>query len=136
MEEIDLCCRIHALGYRIVCVPSAKVYHLGGGSLPKGNPKKVYLNFRNNLLLLHKNLTVKSRGKIIFRRQLADGLAAAMFLLTGKFSSVGAVWKAHRDFRRMRKNYTVSPLSDVLSGLPGADRNIVWDYYVKRKKTI
>lgn len=136
MEEIDLCCRIHALGYRIVCVPSAKVYHLGGGSLPQGNPKKVYLNFRNNLLLLYKNLPVCRRKKVILCRQLADGLAAGLFFVKGNFRSVGAVWRAHRDFRRMKNKYTRFPNADVLSSLPGADVNIVWNYFVKRKKTV
>lgn len=135
MEEIDLCCRIHAAGKRVCVVPDSVVFHQGGASLPAGNPKKVYLNFRNNLLLLHKNLPEKTGRRKLFIRRLCDSLAFFMFLATGKWRSAGAVLKAHRDFRTMKRNYTQFPERDMLSSLPGADRKILIDYYLKRKKS-
>lgn len=135
MEEIDLCLRILAMGYRIVCVPRARVYHLGGGSLPKGNPRKVYLNFRNNLLLLHKNVPSKRRGPLLFVRRLADTAAAGIYLMKGDWRSARAVWQAHRDFRHMRRSYTSEPRADVLAMQPAPRRMVVSDYYLKRIKT-
>lgn len=136
MEEIDLCCRIHAAGYRAVCVPSSVVYHVGGASLAQGNPRKTYLNFRNNLLLLHKNLPASRSGKRLFIRRLYDSLAWFKFVVSGDFPNASAILKAHSDFRKMRKSYTRHPADDVLSSLPGADKNIIIEHYLKRKKTI
>lgn len=134
MEEIDLCCRMIGAGLRICFVPDSEIYHMGGASLPQGDPKKVYLNFRNNLLLLYKNLPRKRGRKILFRRRLADTLAFGMYMLKGDFPSARAILKAHRDFRRMRGNYTDFPERDYLSGLPGADRRAVLDRYLFRRK--
>ncbi len=134
MEEIDLCCRLHARGRRVCAVMESAVYHVGGASLPQGNPKKTYLNFRNNLLLLHKNLPRRKGRRLLFWRRLADTLAFGMFLLKGDFPQARAVLKAHGDFRRMRRLYTDLPETDTLSGLPGARRNIVVDRYLLRKK--
>ena len=136
MEEIDLCCRIINAGYQNYLVPSSKVYHVGGASLAQGNPKKTYLNFRNNLLLLHKNLPVKTGKNKLFRRRLADTLAFGMFVLKGDLKNAGAILKAHRDFKKMRKDYTVFPDKDALSELPGGNISAVWQHYVLRKKTI
>ena len=134
MEEIDLCCRIHAAGYRVVVVPDAMVFHVGGASLSQGNPKKTYLNFRNNLLLLHKNMPVKQGRVKLFVRRLYDTLAWGMFLLKFDFKNANAVLKAHNDFRKMKKLYTEHPDINVLASLPGAKRNIIIDYYIKRMK--
>ena len=134
MEEIDLCCRIHAAGYRVVVVPDAMVFHVGGASLSQGNPKKTYLNFRNNLLLLHKNMPVKQGRVKLFVRRLYDTLAWGMFLLKFDFKNANAVLKAHSDFRKMKKLYTEHPDINVLASLPGAKRNIIIDYYLKRMK--
>lgn len=122
MEEIDLCCRIHAAGYRVCVVSDSKVYHLGGASLNYGDPKKTYLNFRNNLLLLHKNLPADRGRRVLFFRRLADTLAFFMFVAKGDMASARAVLRAHRDFRRMRRQYREHPHADVLRTLPGADR--------------
>lgn len=130
MEEIDLCCRMHAAGYKVYCVPASVVYHVGGASLPQGNPKKTYLNFRNNLLLLHKNLPEKKGKKVLLLRRLADTLAFGMFLLKGDFGDAGAVLKAHKDFRKMKKLYRDFPAEDFLYRLPGADRYIVRERYL------
>ena len=134
MEEIDLCCRIHAAGYRVVVVPDAMVFHVGGASLSQGNPKKTYLNFRNNLLLLHKNMPVKQGRVKLFVRRLYDTLAWGMFILKFDFKNANAVLKAHNDFRKMKKLYTEHPDINVLASLPGAKRNIIIDYYLKRMK--
>lgn len=114
MEEIDLCWRIQLLGYRLAAVPQGVVYHLGGGSLDASNPRKTYLNFRNNLLMLHKNLPDGVRGRTLFVRRLLDTVAWAKFLLTGDFANAGAVWKAHRHFASMKREYTVHPEVDLL----------------------
>lgn len=136
MEEIDLCCRVHLAGLRVCALSGSHVYHVGGASLNQGNPKKTYLNFRNNLLLLHKNLP-KGRGRrILFLRRLADTLAFGMFLLKGDIANARAVIKAHNDFRRMRGRYTLRPDQDVLRELPGANRNAVIARYLFRKKTL
>ena len=134
MEEIDLCCRMHAAGYRVMSLSDSEVYHVGGASLNQGNPKKTYLNFRNNLLLLHKNLPEKKGKKILFLRRLADTLAFFMFVAKFDFPNAKAVLKAHGDFRKMRKNYTNHPDKDVLRPLPGSSRLIVIDRYLLRKK--
>ncbi len=131
MEEIDLCCRMHNLGYRVCVVPESKVYHLGGASLAQGNPKKTYLNFRNNLLLLHKNLPEKQGKKVLFKRRLMDTLAFFMYVAKLDFPNAKAILKAHADFKKMRKNYVVFPDKDILSSLPGADRCIVADRYFR-----
>ena len=134
MEEIDLCCRIHGAGYRVVAVPDVMVFHVGGASLAQGNPKKTYLNFRNNLLLLHKNMPIKEGRKKLFIRRLYDTLAWGMFMLKFDFKNANAVLKAHNDFRKMKKLYTEHPDKNVLASLPGAERNIIIDYYLKRMK--
>ena len=134
MEEIDLCCRMHAAGYRVCALSDSAVYHVGGASLNQGNPKKTYLNFRNNLLLLHKNLPVSRGRKILFLRRLCDTLAFLMFIAKLDFANAKAVLKAHHDFRKMRKDYTDHPAADTLSTLPGASRSIIIDRYLLRKK--
>ena len=104
-EEIDLCCRMIALGYKVMALSDSVVYHVGGASLNQGNPKKTYLNFRNNLLLLHKNLPTGKGRRVLFVRRLADTLAWGMYVVTGDWKNAGAVWRAHRDFRSMRNLY-------------------------------
>jgi len=134
MEEIDLCCRIHAAGYRVCAISDSEVYHVGGASLNQGNPMKTYLNFRNNLLLLHKNLPSGKGRKILFLRRLCDTLAFGMYVAKLDFANAKAVLKAHSDFRKMRKSYTVHPETDTLSSLPGTDRYVVADRFLLRKR--
>jgi len=104
MEEIDLCWRMRNKGWKLACVPQSTVYHLGGGSLSYDNPRKTYLNFRNNLLMIYKNS--HWRWCILSTRFFLDYLAALMFLCLGKVGSFKAVLNARRDYRKMRKNYT------------------------------
>ncbi len=102
-EEIDLCWRMRNQGWLLACVPQSTVYHLGGGALSYDNPRKTYLNFRNNLLMIYKNS--RCRWGVLSIRFFLDIAAACMFLVTGKSGSAKAVLEARRDYKRMRKNY-------------------------------
>ena len=134
MEEIDLCWRIHLLGSDIRMVPQARVYHLGGASLPQGNPRKTYLNFRNNLLLLHKNLPAGEGRRLLFIRRLYDTLAFGMALAKMHWGDAKAILKAHRDYRRMRAGYTEHPTRNLLREMPECHCNIVIDHYLRGRK--
>ncbi len=135
MEEIDLCWRIRLLGFSLAAVPESKVYHLGGGSLPADNPRKTYLNFRNNLLMLHKNLPDNIRGGFLFRRRLLDTVAWIKFVLSFDFANAGAVWRAHRDFAKMCKQYTFHPQENLIGKDDASRVNILTSYYLKGRKT-
>jgi GT2 family glycosyltransferase len=103
MEEIDLCWRMQLLGLSDIKVePQSVIYHLGGGTLSANNPRKTYLNFRNTLLMLYKNLP-KNKLWILSVRMLLDGGSALVYLLQGKKELFNAVREAHRDFRKMRR---------------------------------
>lgn len=105
-EEIDLCWRLNLMGRRIVCVPKSRAYHLGGGTLPKGNPRKTYLNFRNNLTMLYKNLSDEELPRVMLIRKYLDYLAAFQMLVLGR--SIGdfkAVLRARRDFAAWRHDF-------------------------------
>ena len=132
LEEIDLCWRLKNGGYTLKVVPSSVVYHLGGGSLPMNHPKKLFLNYRNNLLMLHKNLCAKQRKKIFFARVLLDTMAGGLFLLKGQWSNTRSVIRAYKAFREMRKAYPVPESSMSLSGI--YPRSIVLDYFLRGKK--
>lgn len=97
MEEIDLCWRLQNLGYTLKVLPASVVFHVGGGTLPNENPRKIYLNFRNNLALLFKNLAPADLYVLPLRMML-DGLAAANFLREGKWRFAWAVLMAHLAF--------------------------------------
>ncbi len=105
MEEVDLCWRLKNMGYQLMNVPASKVYHVGGATLHKSNPFKTYLNFRNNLFLLYKNLPENKLTKILFIRMMLDFLSVVRFLATLSFKDIGAIFRAHRDFRRGKKKY-------------------------------
>lgn len=105
MEEIDLCWRLRARGRRILCVPQSTVYHVGGATLSKSNSKKTYLNFRNNLLMLYKNLPQEELPSVMRMRCLLDYVAALKFLLSGSLGDFKAVVRARRDYRNMREDY-------------------------------
>lgn len=127
MEEIDLCWRIRLAGRQVWAVPAGRVFHLGGGSLPASNPRKTYLNFRNNLLMLHKNLPVSGRAWRLVKRRLLDTMAWAKFLVSLEFKNAAAVVKAHRDYARMKARYSTDPQSDLLASRP----NILTKYYLR-----
>lgn len=132
MEEIDLCWRFRLMGYKIGVVPQSVVYHLGGGSLDASNPRKTYLNFRNNLLMLHKNIPVKCRREKLFWRRMLDALAWAMYVAKGQWGNAGAVWRAHRDFVAMKKKYNLYPSANLLGGKDV--KNILVEYYIRGRK--
>jgi GT2 family glycosyltransferase len=140
MEEIDLCWRLKNRGYRIMYEPASVVYHLGGGTLPQGNPRKTFLNFRNNLFLLYKNLPQESLRRILFTRMVLDSLSALRFLLKGSGGEFLAVFRAHMQFykgypkyRQFRKNekqfITRSEHREIYPG------SIVKEYFVKKNFT-
>ncbi len=103
MEEIDLCWRMRRADWTLMCVPESTVYHLGGGALSYDNPRKTYLNFRNNLLMIYKNK--QHPWGVLSLRFFLDYAAACFFLLQGKKGSAKAVIEARRDYRRMRRAY-------------------------------
>ena len=115
MEEIDYCWRAQLAGWKVNVVPSSKVWHLGGGTLPQGSPFKLKLNFRNNLLLLEDNLmatfvaggtsrrTAACKARLrIFARMVLDGGSAAVYLLTGRAEAFRAVVSAHKEYRKLK----------------------------------
>jgi GT2 family glycosyltransferase len=139
-EEIDLCWRLRSRGYGIACVPQSKVWHVGGGTLPKDSPHKTYLNFRNNLLLLYKNLPDERLETVMRVRFWLDALASVQFLLTGKWGSFLAVWRGRRDFFCMRPQFVADRernlKATVLSPVPEQTAvSILWQYYARGKKT-
>lgn len=139
MEEIDLCWRLRARGRRILCVPQSCVYHVGGATLSYNNPRKVFLNFRNNLLMLHKNLPEKDYSMIMFVRRILDYVAALKFLVTGDYKSCKAVYEARREFRRIKKEYkedrTKNLQTTIIESIPQkSDFFILWRYYACRCK--
>lgn len=135
MEEIDLCWRMQLAGFKVFAVTDSTVYHLGGASLSALNPRKTYLNFRNNLLMLHKNLPDRTRSYKLFVRRLLDTLAFGNYMATLKWKHAAAVVKAHNDFRRMHKMYTIHPEVDLLDESQESQRNIITDYYLHGKRT-
>lgn len=105
MEEIDFCWRAKNAGYRVEYCPQSVVYHVGGGTLPKSNPRKTYLNFRNNTAMLYKNLPSGRRCRVMTVRRLLDYVAAVKFLIGGNKGEFNAVFEAHKAFRKTKKIY-------------------------------
>lgn len=139
MEEIDFCWRLQNLGYKIKVFPKSVVYHVGGATLSKENPRKTFLNFRNNLALLFKNLAFPNNIYIIFARLLFDGLAGVQFLLKGKFKDTFAIIKAHFAFYfwipTLIKKRKLHSVKKELSELDGTfNKSIVFQYFVKNKR--
>lgn len=105
MEEIDLCWRLKSRGRELACVPQSVVYHVGGATLSKENPRKTYLNFRNNLLMLYKNLSDEELNGVMRVRCLLDYVAFARFVAAFDIANAKAVWRARRDFAHMKHDY-------------------------------
>lgn len=140
MEEIDLCWRFAKAGYRVRFVPESVVYHIGGGSLPYESAFKTYLNFRNSLFLLYKNLPDNKLHSTIFIRKLLDGLAAVMFLFKGNFGNGRSVWNAHMDYYKSKnelkvKRGVVKKLGKMNSPANILNKSIVFEFYIKGIKT-
>lgn len=140
-EEIDLCWRLRQRGRKVYCLPDSQVYHVGGGTLPKSNPHKTYLNFRNNLTMLYKNLPDNEWHKVSRMRLVLDYVAALkMLLLEHNVGEFKAVLRARRDFHRWKHDFD-DDCRTILSGRveksPLACRqpySILWQYYMKGKK--
>ncbi len=139
MEEIDLCWRLKRMGSTICYIPDSTVYHVGGGTLSRGHPMKTFLNFRNNLLLLYKNLPAGKRGRTLFVRMLLDGISAFRFLAQGSMGDFLAVVRAHvayygmkREYRGTKKSNNLPHNGVIVSGI--YPRSIVADFFLKGKK--
>ncbi len=135
MEEVDLCWRWRNEGYSIWYTPEATVYHVGGGTLPQSSPFKLYLNYRNNLLTMYKNLPQKHRKRTLFFRMVLDGISAVYALLKGNTVVLKAVWKAHVAFWKLRPEYHLIRSKALLHYPSGIyQRSIVFQYFVKKRK--
>ena len=138
MEEIDFCWRLRSRGMRIVCIPQSYVFHIGGATLKTTNPKKVYLNFRNNLLMLYKN-TPQSNLECVMRfRKIFDNVAALKFLLTGDVKAFRAIREARRDFKVMKNDFEAARRENlakcVVNSIPEqTDYSILRLYYIGMK---
>lgn len=134
MEEIDLCWRLRSRGRGIVCIPQSCVYHVGGATLNKSNPRKTYLNFRNNLLMLYKNLPENELRHVMFVRALLDYVAAFKSLLSGDAAGCRAVLQARRDFRRIKHDYSDLRRENLEKSVEADVKertsfSILWKYY-------
>lgn len=138
MEEIDLCWRLQLSGYKIYCCPGSIVYHVGGGTLPKGDSRKTFLNYRNNQLMLAKNLSLRERWWKIPFRLILDQVSACKALITGDAGYFKAVFKAHLSFyywwlfvkkthKPVRKE-RMTKLKGVYNG------NLIWSYFLQNRK--
>lgn len=139
-EEIDLCWRLRARGYRLVCEPQSVVYHVGGATLNVESPRKTFLNFRNNLLMLYKNLPEKELRPAMRLRFWLDYIAATKFLLCGHFSNAKAVYEARQAYYQLRPEYAAKRLENqektILHSIPEIMRgSIIFKFYLKGKRT-
>lgn len=153
MEEIDLCWRMQLKGWKVTVVPESTVWHLGGGTLPQNSPWKLYLNFRNNLLMLENNLArtfaLKTDARkacrkakcLLTTRMILDGMSAMVYLLTFKFSYFKSVIKAHNDFRKLRTRPSIEEIETYRNAFAGKvtvkglfDKWIILQSLIKRDK--
>lgn len=139
MEEIDLCWRVHRMNKKVVYAPKSMVYHLGGGSLAMGSPRKVYYNFRNNLFMLWKNYTTMQLFTLFPIRLILDVIAAYKSLFSGNFSDFKAIAKAHlhffKDWGKVHRSRKAIPFPKK-SSYPGMySISMIWRYFIRNKKT-
>lgn len=139
MEEIDLCWRLKSRGKELVYIPQSKVYHVGGATLNKDNPRKTFLNFRNNLLMLYKNLPESEVNSVLRIRTCLDVLAALVFFLKGERGNAQAVFRARSDFKKMITLY--KPVREenlrrtvVKSIGQRTSYSILWKFHICGKK--
>ena len=140
MEEIDLCWRMRCRGYEVRSVAGSVVYHVGGATLNAGNPRKTFLNFRNNLLMLYKNLPAGELRGVMLVRGLLDYVAAAMFALKGEWGSAKAVVRARKEYRKLKAEFAAAREENVAKAVsmevPERTRfSILWRYHLKGCKT-
>ncbi len=139
MEEIDLCWRLKNQGYKIMYQPESVVFHLGGGTLSYGSMRKVYLNFRNNLFMLFKNLPKSYFNRIFFARMILDGVAAIKFLAGFHFTSFWAVVRAHASFYRhlgslKKKRKALQKLTVKKHHSEIYTKSIMWKFFIQKKR--
>lgn len=139
MEEIDLCWRLRSRGKDIVCIPQSVVYHVGAATLKKENPRKTFLNFRNNLLMLYKNLPERELKHVLFVRGILDVIAALVFYLKRDKENARAVFKARKEFKEIRYSFAASRIENMVKStdeiLPERMHfSILFKYYLLRKK--
>ena len=140
MEEIDLCWRMRCRGYEVRSVAGSVAYHVGGATLNAGNPRKTFLNFRNNLLMLYKNLPAGELRGVMLVRGLLDYVAAAMFALKGEWGSAKAVVRARKEYRKLKAEFAAAREENVAKAVsmevPERTRfSILWRYHLKGCKT-
>ena len=141
MEEIDLCWRMRIMGYELACIPQSTAYHLGGATLNQGNPRKTFLNFRNNLLMLYKNLPDRRLTSVLRTRTLLDWIAALQFLIKGDPQNMKAIFKAHKEFKLLKPQYATirqhiqAYRSSAELQPETSDFSLLWQYYVKGRKS-
>ena len=135
-EEIDLCWRIQLAGFQVFYCADSTVFHVGGGTLPVTSPFKTYLNYRNNLAMLYKNLPDNKVWSIILQRLVLDGISAIRFLPKADFKNIWAIIKAHFAFYGMVPTLRKKRLS-VIADYPKTtySKSIIWQYFVKNKKS-
>jgi len=134
MEEIDFCWRVKNLGYKIMVEPKSVIYHVGGGTLPKNSAKKTYLNFRNNMFLLIKNLPKEKILPVFLLRFPLDMVAALFFLFQGHFHDTYAVFRAQLSFlRQFRKMKHKRELINRNVYKQTFQKYIVFEHYIKKK---
>jgi GT2 family glycosyltransferase len=138
MEEIDICWRLQNYGYKIYYCGQSEVFHVGGGTLPKSNPRKTFLNFRNGLALLIKNLPVAGFYRTMLMRLILDWIAALKFLLTGQQADAravlqahGAVWQHRRYWWQKRQQWAPKKKTRLAGWYNGS---IVWAFFIRRVK--
>lgn len=136
MEEIDLCWRLRSRGRAIVCVPQSIVYHVGGATLKKENPHKTFLNFRNNLVMLYKNLPQEELNKVMRIRACLDYVAAFNFLLHGHWDNARAVMRARKEYQQLRPSFSLSREENMrkktLNPIPERTKSsILWQFYAR-----
>ncbi len=139
-EEVDMCWRLRSRGYRLVCTPQSVVYHVGGATLKAESPRKTFLNFRNNLLMIYKNLPERDLKRVMRARFFLDYIAAAKFLLCGHARNAKAVYDARKTFHRMRPEYAARRKENLalttLADIPELmRRSLILSFYLKGKKT-
>lgn len=134
MEEIDLCWRFTNNSYTIKYIPGSTVYHVGGGTLAYESPFKTYLNFRNGLYLLLKNIPKPQLRQKIIIRVLLDWLSVLYFLLQGKWKQSIAILKAHIKVFKNKKDFIAKRKAEINTINYTENFSIVWKYFIKGKK--
>lgn len=139
-EEIDMCWRLRSRGYRLICTPQSVVYHVGGATLNVESPRKTFLNFRNNLLMLYKNLPEADLAQVMRIRFWLDYMAVVRFLLSGHYSNAKAIYEARRAYHRLKPEYLpkrkINREKAIAAPIPELIHDsLILAFYIRGKKT-